>query len=114
MLAQRLRRLAGPAFTAGGLLWITLYVSIVIVGVMTGKLAPTPDAHSPLLVRVGIWFLPISALILGVGLLGMFARLEGRARGLGITGVVFTVSGARAGSERSDCPQWHLWKQCVS
>lgn len=89
MLAQYLRRLAGPALTAGGMLWIILYVNIVIIGVMTGKLAPTPDAHSPLLVRVSIWFLPISSLILGVGLLGLFARLEGRARGLGITGVVF-------------------------
>jgi hypothetical protein len=90
MLARRLKRLASPALTAGGLLWVALDVIIVIIGVMTGKLAPGLNAHSPLLMRVGIWLLPTSSLILGVGLLGVFAWLEGRAKGLGVTGVVFT------------------------
>ena len=39
---------------------------------------------------VGHWFLPLSSLILGAGLLGLFAQLEGRARVLSITSVVFT------------------------
>jgi len=76
MLAQRLRHLAGPALAAGGLLWITTYITIILVGLMTSKLAPTPDAHSPLLVKVLIWFLPVSALILGADLLGLFVRKE--------------------------------------
>jgi hypothetical protein len=90
MFSQQLKRLAGPALALGGLLWIIIYVIIVIIGLKTGKLAPSPGPNSPALVNSGIWFLPLSVLPLGLGLLGVFALLEGRARGLGITGVVFT------------------------
>ena len=92
MFSQHLKRLAGPALTLGGLLWITLYIVIVIIGLETGKLAPS-GAHAPVLANIGIWILPLSVLPLCVGLLGMFARLEGHARGLGITGVVFASIG---------------------
>jgi hypothetical protein len=93
MFSLQLKRLVGPALTVGGLLWIIVYIVIVIIGLETGKLAPPLDAHSPALVRIGIWLLPLSLLPLSVGLLGVFARLEGRARGSGITGVVFTFIG---------------------
>ena len=93
MFSQQLKRLAGPALTLGGVLWIILYIVIVIIGLETGKLAPSLDVHSSALVRIGIWLLPLSLLPLGVGLLGVFARLEGRSKGLGITGVVFTSIG---------------------
>ena len=98
MFSQQLKHLAGPALAFGGLLWIFLYIAIVIIGLETGELAPPLDAHSPALVRIGIWLLPLSILPLGVGLLGVFARLEGRARGLGITGVVFTSIGMILGA----------------
>lgn len=98
MFSQRLSRLAGPALTLGGLLWIFLYIAIVIIGLETGKLAPPPGAHSPALANLGIWILPLSVLFLGVGLLAMFVRLEGRARGSGITGVVFASIGMILGA----------------
>jgi hypothetical protein len=93
MFSQQLKRLAGPALAVGGIAWIILYIVIVIIGLETGKLAPPLDAHSPALVRIGIWLLPLSLLPLYTGLLGVFARLDGRARGSGITGVVFASIG---------------------
>jgi hypothetical protein len=100
MFSQQLKRLVGPALLVGGLLWIAIYVVNVLIGVMTGKSATslTPGGNMPVLANIGIWFLPFSVLPLGVGLLGVFARLEGRARGLGITGVVFTSIGMVLGS----------------
>jgi hypothetical protein len=93
MFSQQLKRLVGPALAVSGLLWIIVYIVIVIIGLETGKLAPPLDAHSTALVRIGIWLLPLSLLPLYTGLLGVFARLEGRASGLGITGVVFASIG---------------------
>jgi hypothetical protein len=86
MLSQLLKRLAGPALTLGGLLWITIHVIVVIGGLMTGKLVPAiPATHQPLLTHIYYFLLPLSYLILCVGLLGAFAWLDGRARKLGIT-----------------------------
>jgi len=96
MSSQRFSRLMGPALAIGGLLWIVIYLATVIIGVSTGQFEPqSPDAPWPLIVNLlvvlgGNWFLPLSTLILGVGLLGVFARLEGHARVLGIIGIVFT------------------------
>jgi hypothetical protein len=84
MALQQLERLAGPTLIAGGLLWVAVSVASMILGMLTGKVNPFPDAHSPALAYVGIWLLPLGTLLLGTGLLGMFARLGGRARGLGI------------------------------
>jgi hypothetical protein len=96
MSSQRFSRLASPALSIGGLLWIVIYFATVIIGVSIGQFEPqAPDAHWPLIINIlivlgGHWFLPLSSLILGAGLLGLFAQLEGRARVLGITSVVFT------------------------
>jgi hypothetical protein len=46
MFSQRLSRLAGPALTLGGLLWITIHVIIVIGGLMTGKLVQAIPANA--------------------------------------------------------------------
>ena len=89
MFSQRLSRLAGPALTLGGLLWITIHVIIVIGGLMTGKLVQAiPATHQLLLAHIYYLLLPLSYLILCVGLLGGFAWLDGRARRLGTTGFV--------------------------
>jgi len=95
MSSQRFSRLASSAFTIGGILWIAIYFATVIIGVSIGKFEPgAPDAHWPLIINIlivlaGHWFLPLSTFILGIGVLGMFTRLQGRARVLGITGLVF-------------------------
>lgn len=89
MFLQRLSRLAGPALTLGGLLWITIHVMVVIAGLLTGKLViALPPAQQPLLAHIYYLILPVSYLILCVGLLGTFARLEGRAGWVGTMGFV--------------------------
>lgn len=93
MSSQQFKRLAGLALISGGLLWVTASIASIIIGMLTGTVNPFPDAHSPALVYVGIWFLPLGTLFLGVGLLDMFARLEGHARELGITGAVLASIG---------------------
>jgi hypothetical protein len=98
MFSQRLKRLAGPALTVGGLFWIATYIVIVIIGLQTGQLTPPLDAHSPLLQRIGIYLLPLSLFPLYVGLLGVFSTLEKRGRALGITGVVFATLGIALGA----------------
>ena len=53
MFSQRLSRLAGPALTLGGLLWITIHVMVVIAGLMTGKLViALAPAQQPLLAHL--------------------------------------------------------------
>lgn len=91
MFSQRFSRLAGPALIAGGLLWIAIYVDIVVIGATTGQLAPDIDAHSSVLVRIGAWVEILAVFVVCVGQLGVFARLSGRSRWLGIAGVVFTA-----------------------
>jgi hypothetical protein len=89
MFSKRLSRLAGPALTLGGLLWITIHIIVVIGGLMTGKLVPAlPTTQQPLLAHIYYFLLPLSYLVISVGLLGGFAWLDGRARRLGITGFV--------------------------
>ena len=97
MFSQPLKRLAAPALIVGGLLWVATAIASIIVGMVTGKVTPFPDAHSPAIVYIGMWLFPLAILPLSIGLLGLFARLEGRARGLGITGVVLTGMGAILG-----------------
>ncbi len=93
MFSQQLKRLASPALILGGLLWVAAGSSSVITGMLTGQTNPFPDAHSLMVARISIWFLPLGILPLVMGLLGVFARLEGRARGLGITGAVLASLG---------------------
>lgn len=73
-------------------MWVAIYMVMVMVGIMMGKMAwAIPTAQQPLLARFYYPLMYLSALPLGVGLLGVFARLDGRARGLGITSVVFAA-----------------------
>ena len=93
MFSHRFSRTTGPMLALGGLLWIAASIASVIIGMLTGKLDPGPNAHSPALVHIGIWFLPLGTLSLAVGLLSLYARLQGRSRGLGITAMVFALIG---------------------
>jgi len=92
MLLQHLKRTTGLVLLSGGFLWIADCVAIIIIGLTTGKLVDNiPDAQAPLLMRIAMWFLPLSVLLLGGGLMGVFAHLEGRSKGWSIPGVVFIV-----------------------
>jgi len=93
MYSQRLSRLAGPALALGGLIWITIHVIVVIGGLMTGKLVPAlPTTQQPLLAHIYYFLLPLSYLVISVGLLGGFAWLDGRARRMGIICFVLSSS----------------------
>jgi hypothetical protein len=92
MFAQRFSRLAGPALTLGGLLWVAIHVMIVIAGMMTGKLViALPTVQQPLLSHIYYLVLPVSYLILCVGLLSACVQLEGRARKLGTAGMALAL-----------------------
>ena len=94
MLTQLLKRLAGPALIVGGLLWVTIHAFMIAIVMMTGKLAgEVPASHQPLITPIYFLLLPLSSLFLGVGLLGVFALLEGRSMKLGITGIVLASIG---------------------
>lgn len=83
----------GPALLLGGFIWILTDGFVIMIGVQTGKLVGSPSMPPSMLAQIGVWFLPVSVLVLGFGLSGLFARLEGRAKGLGITGIVFVSLG---------------------
>jgi hypothetical protein len=94
MFSQQLKRLAGPAFIIGGLLWITIHIMMVIIVLMTGKLAgELPASQQPFITHIYFLLLPLSSIFLGVGLLGLFALLEGRSKKVGIAGVVLASIG---------------------
>lgn len=93
MFSQQFKRLAGPTLIVGGLLWVAATTASIIIGMLTGKVTPGLDASSPMIVRIGIWLLPLGILPLGVGLLGVFARFAGRSRGFGIAGAALVSLG---------------------
>ena len=94
MFSQQLKRLAGPALILGGLIWIAIHVMMIIIVVMTGKLAgEVPASQQPLITPIYFLLLPLSSIFLGVGLLGLFALLEGRSKKLGIAGIVLASIG---------------------
>ena len=76
MFSHRFSRTTGPMLALGGLLWIAASIASVIIGMLTGLVDPGRNAHSPALVYIGIWFLPLGTLSLAVGLLSLFARLQ--------------------------------------
>lgn len=91
-MLQLLRRSASPALLAGGGLMIAAEVIVWIVGFQTGKLAPKLGMNAPyFLTHIGYLASEVPVLLLGVGLWGMYAQLDGRAKGLGITGVVLAT-----------------------
>ncbi|WP_257454345.1 hypothetical protein [Archangium lipolyticum] len=77
----------GPATLVGGLLWLLSYGVDLAVGMRTGKLPSDPSA-SPL-DWLGATSFVGATLALGVGLVGLRVRLQGRARKTGLAGLVF-------------------------
>lgn len=108
MFSQQLKRLAGPALAVGGLLWIIVYIVIVIIGLETGKLAPPLDVHSPALVLIGIFLLPLTfSPVCGfAGSLCQAGRTHQRARH---HWSCVCINWHSPGCNRSDCAERHLW-----
>jgi hypothetical protein len=93
MGTRRQQVFTGLAIVLGGIIWIAIDVMVVTYGFQTGKLATNLAADAPGLIAHGIWLLPLSLFPLGLGLLGIFIRLHGHSRILGITGISFAVLG---------------------
>ncbi len=88
-MSLKLIRWGGPAMMLGGLLWILTYMVEIVIGLTLGEAVYSrPDASASLLE----WLWPAcfmgAIFFLGVGLLGVRARMEGRSRKLGIAGAL--------------------------
>lgn len=98
-MSSKLIRWGGPAMMLGGLLWILTYLTEIAVGVTLGLEAYLkPDPSASLLVWLWPVFFMGAILFLGVGLLGVRARLEGRSKKLGVAGAVLAYIAVAAAS----------------
>lgn len=79
----------GPATLLGGLLWLVSYGVDIVVGMRTGQ-APADPTASPLH-WLGATSFVSATLALGVGLVGLRTRLQGRSPKLGLVGLVFAA-----------------------
>lgn len=86
-MSSKLIRWGGPAMMLGGSLWVLTYVVEIVIGVTLGEAVyNNPELSASALV----WLWPAcfmgAIFFLGIGLLGVRARLEGRSKVLGILG----------------------------
>ena len=73
----------------GGLLWVLTYVVEIIIGVTAGEAAYNrADPGASLLEWLWPAFFMGAIFFLGIGLLGVWARLQGRAKILGLLGAL--------------------------
>jgi hypothetical protein len=86
--------MASAALLTGGLLWIAVFTLFVTIGATTGKFPDPPGPHSSPPVLIGSWIFLLSILILDLGQIGVFARMQGGARALRMTSLVFTLLSA--------------------
>ncbi len=88
-MSSNLIRWGGPAMMLGGSLWILTYITEIIIGVTLGEAVYNSVDASRSLIE---WLWPAcfmgAIFFLGIGLLGVRARLEGRSRKLGIVGAL--------------------------
>ncbi len=88
-MSSNLIRWAGPTMMLGGTLWILTYVVEIVIGVTFGEVAYNAVDPSASVIE---WLWPAffmgAIFFLGVGLLGVQARLEGRSKKLGIVGTL--------------------------
>ena len=82
-------RWGGPAMMLGGLLWIVTYATEILIGVTLGE-AVYKSADPSRSALEWLWpaFFMGAIFFLGIGLLSVRARLEGRSRKLGIVGAL--------------------------
>lgn len=86
-MKSNLIRWGGPALMLGGLLWLLTYVVEILIGVTLGEATYNrADASASLLEWLWPVFFMGAIFFLGVGLLGVWARLQGRAKILGRLG----------------------------
>lgn len=88
-MKSNLIRWGGPAMMLGGLLWVLTYVVEIVIGVTLGEAVYSrPDASASLLEWLWPAFFMGAIFFLGVGLLGIHARLQGRAKIPGLLGAL--------------------------
>jgi hypothetical protein len=98
-MLSNLMRWGGPALIIGGLLWGLTYLTEIIIGVTRGEDVYNRADPSASVLE---WFWPAffmgAVLFLGIGLLGVWARLEGRSRMLGFAGALLACTAIAAAS----------------
>jgi hypothetical protein len=88
-MSSKLIRWGGSAMMLGGLLWVLTYVVEIIIGVTAGEAAYNrADPSASLLEWLWPAFFMGAIFFLGIGLLGVWARLQGRAKILGLLGAL--------------------------
>lgn len=98
-MSSKLIRWGGPAMILGGLLWILTYLTEIVVGLTLGEETfRQPDASASLLEWLWPVFFMGAIFCLGVGLLGVRVRLEGRSKKLGTAGAILASIAIAAAS----------------
>ena len=98
-MSSNLIRWGGPAMMLGGLLWILTYVVEIAIGVTLGaETYSQADPSASLLEWLWPTFFMGAIFFLGIGLLGVRARLEGRSKKLGIAGALLAAVAVVAAS----------------
>lgn len=98
-MSSNLIRWGGPAMMLGGLLWILTYVVEIIIGVALGaETYSQADPSASLLEWLWPTFFMGAIFFLGIGLLGVRSRLEGRSKKLGIAGALLAAVAVVAAS----------------
>ena len=88
-MKSNLIRWGGPALMLGGMLWVLTYVVEILIGVALGEAVYNrADPGASLLEWLWPVFFMGAIFSLGVGLLGVWARLEGRSKVLGMPGAL--------------------------
>ena len=89
---------AAPGLIAAGSLWVMIFVVMIGVGLATGQtLSADSMSNLPLATQTYFALQHVSTVILDLGLLGLCARLHGRARRLGLSAATLAVMGVALG-----------------
>lgn len=88
-MSSKLIRWGGPAMMLGGLMWVLTYGVEILIGVTLGEAVyRRADAAASLLEWLWPAFFMGAIFFLGVGLLGVWARLQGHAKIVGLLGAL--------------------------
>lgn len=98
-MSSKLIRWGGPAMMLGGLLWNLTYVVEIIIGLTLGEAVYNrADASASLLEWLWPACFMAAIFFLGMGLLGVRARLEGRSKVWGLLGAILACVAIAAAS----------------